>query len=376
MVWRASALLLAPSVLALSSTLVSAAPATHTISSSDPMRTDHLKCYALRYPDLLHGYCKDDSDRCDFDGLEKHFKRAGIPEKRVLGCAEEDVKCYARRYPDLVDGYCDGRFERCTHKSYIALLRHFSVAGLKEGRQFGCRTESPIQETFVNAVRTRHSAAAGALCNTSISATRNLSQILSQALDIQSVGIVHDQVQMRFLLQKLCEFSRAGVRMCDIGFKTGHSSLLLLNTLPNSSVLAFGPSDAKPSKAAAQLLSRAYKSRFHAIFGPMVQTVPMYSRLHPDSKCDIVFMDDARDYGERLVDVANMRSLATPGGLVILRQICSKECARSPEGAWGTSRLPCSDCRKGGAVAYSKAHQLGLIHIMNCAHSMHSNKLF
>ncbi|KAL3909746.1 MAG: hypothetical protein SGPRY_009318, partial [Prymnesium sp.] len=90
MVWRASALLRAPSVLALSSTLVLAAPAMHTNSSYDPFRTDHLKCYALRYPDLLHGYCKDDSDRCDFDGLEKHFKRAGIPERRVLGCAEED----------------------------------------------------------------------------------------------------------------------------------------------------------------------------------------------------------------------------------------------------------------------------------------------
>lgn len=362
-------------MLALCSSLLLAVPAaelTNTSMVDDRLRRDRLKCYALRYPDLLHGYCKDDSNKCDFDGLEMHFKESGITERRILGCVAEDVKCYARRYPDLAAAYCQGHFKSCTHDSYIELLKHFSVAGLKEGREFGCRAEVSREEMFVDAIRARkdNNKRAGAqACAVDVPVARNLSQLLADSLETPGLGIVHDQAQTHFVVQKICNETRARqtVKICEVGFKTGHMALLLLESVPNSSVLSFGHSDTKPSSAAAQLLSQAYKQRFQVVFGSPTLTVPTYHRIHPADTCDVIVMDDARDYGERLLDIANMKGLASPGSLLILRQICSKECARSPVATWGETKLPCSSCRGGGTVAYSKAHQLGLIHVLNCS---------
>lgn len=338
-------------------------------NSEDRLRNDKLKCYALRYPDLLHGYCKDDSEKCDFDGLEKHFKESGIHERRILGCIAEDVKCYAQRYPDLAAAFCAGSFKSCTHESYVELLKHFSVAGLKEGREFGCRAEVSQQATFVSAVK----AARGSRdthdsrpCRTDLMAARNLSIVLSQALEVQNIGVFRDMTQAQFIISKICSLTDRPQQLCEVGFKTGHSAMLFLQTIPNSSVVSFGIGDTKPSVSAAQLLKQAYNGRFEAVLGPLLTTIPNFHQTHPEMRCDVVIMDDARDYGERLIDIFNMRAISSPGALLILRQICSKECARSTSMVWGPSKLPCTICQGGASVAYGKAHQLGLIRVGNC----------
>ena len=339
-------------------------------TADDHFRRDRLKCYALRYPDLLHGFCKGDTEACDFDGLEAHFKESGVTERRILGCAAEDVKCYAKRYPDLTAGFCGGPFKSCTHESFIELLKHFTVAGLKEGREFGCRSEPKAAEAFELAVRApRDPPRPGQLCTQNLTASRNLSALLARALDVQSTGIFHDPAQTQFFVQRLCSGGARPARLCELGFHTGHPAMLFLETVPNSTVVAFGPSDSKPVAAAAELLGQAYNDRFEAVIGSSALTIPARERTHPDDlKCDVVFMDEAKEYGERLVDIVNIKRLAAPGALIFVRQICSKECARSPTATWGGSKS-CTACHGGASMAYSRAHQLGLLHIGNCARS-------
>ena len=97
-----------------------------------------LRCYALRYPDLLTGYCSGDVARCNWLDLEKHWRAAGVREKRILGCLDADARCYAERYPDILQAYCGSELSACTHDHYVALLEHFALVGLKQGRKFHC----------------------------------------------------------------------------------------------------------------------------------------------------------------------------------------------------------------------------------------------
>jgi hypothetical protein len=165
-------------MLALFAASLSEAPAGRKLELElDPLRKDHLRCYAMRYPDILQGYCKgldsvagnmndnsQESEACNWDDLEAHYKSAGISEKRVLTCAHEDVVCYAERYPDLVRGYCGGDISSCSHTNQHDLLKHYVLVGLKEGRQFGCQTATlPTTSTTsstLNAIDTFLEAAA------------------------------------------------------------------------------------------------------------------------------------------------------------------------------------------------------------------------
>ena len=91
------------------------------------------ECYALRYPDLLQGFCGDSLDKCDWQELISHMTQAGAKEARVLTCYSHDVRCYARRYPDLMQTFCDESEPlRC---NWHNLLLHWHVAGKNECAQ-------------------------------------------------------------------------------------------------------------------------------------------------------------------------------------------------------------------------------------------------
>jgi hypothetical protein len=53
----------------------------------DAFRKRALRCYALRYPDLLSSACKGDVSSCDFAKLQEHWDIRGQKEGRKRGCA-------------------------------------------------------------------------------------------------------------------------------------------------------------------------------------------------------------------------------------------------------------------------------------------------
>ena len=48
--------------------------------------TDAVRCYALRYPDLLSGFCSGSLQSCDWESLTDHMRSIGSKEGRVVAC--------------------------------------------------------------------------------------------------------------------------------------------------------------------------------------------------------------------------------------------------------------------------------------------------
>ena len=104
-------------------------------------------------------------------------------------------------------------------------------------------------------------------CAKDLTLARNLSLLLSWAIEDPSTGIFGQPMQLQMLFQKMCSDANRPVKLCEVGFRTGHTALFFLEAIANSSVIAFGSGDAKPgATAAAKVLGEAYGARFQAIF--------------------------------------------------------------------------------------------------------------
>merc|ERR1740130_1363968 len=96
---------------------------------------------------------------CNFGALLSHWKVSGLQEGRIRACISDDTKCYALNNPELMASYCNGKFEECDW-SKAQFLRHWAATGHKEGRNggvLGCETaearcyvkENPDVEEYV-----------------------------------------------------------------------------------------------------------------------------------------------------------------------------------------------------------------------------------
>jgi len=92
------------------------------------VRDDDLICYAQRYEDLFKGFCDEDENSCDLDGLYNHYNENKETLNLVIGCKPEDrhTLCYADRYPDLKESFCTE--EKCDVEE---LFRHWQLFGQK-----------------------------------------------------------------------------------------------------------------------------------------------------------------------------------------------------------------------------------------------------
>lgn len=48
----------------------------------NPAEMRNLRCYVLRYPDLLSGFCQGSLDLCNWGQIASHFDKAGSVEGR------------------------------------------------------------------------------------------------------------------------------------------------------------------------------------------------------------------------------------------------------------------------------------------------------
>ena len=101
--------------------------------------TADLRCYAARYSDMFEAYCESTVDQCQWTGLAEHWERAGRGEGRMFECVSDrpgiDLRCYALRYPDLLQGFCNSDVDQC---DWNPLMQHWEETGTAEGRHFGC----------------------------------------------------------------------------------------------------------------------------------------------------------------------------------------------------------------------------------------------
>lgn len=209
----------------------------------------------------------------------------------------------------------------------------------------------------------------GQHCKLDATRVQRLGELLSEALSVHNTsGLLVDEPKLRYVLQSVCSLRVQPSRICELGFHTGHTSLLFLEAIPKATVLAFAPAAGKTPVSAAELVRDAYPGRFKAIFGPTSSTVAAQRKEHPEFACDVIFMDNEKDFGTRLVEVGVARELAASNARLYLNEVCSQECARgSTWAAWGVANKPCFECNGGGPMAYGKAAQLGILSVANCS---------
>jgi len=115
-----------------------------------PEVASHAKCYALRYTDLMEGYCHGDVNQCELENLKAHWESHGKKEGRRFSCVNLDAKCYATRYPDIIKAFCPGKSIAEVHKStfdtckFVEMLQQWNTAGRAEGRTLECDSPETI----------------------------------------------------------------------------------------------------------------------------------------------------------------------------------------------------------------------------------------
>jgi len=137
--------------------IATSGPASAWIS---PPETIELNCYAMRYPDLLTGYCNGNTEvhktadqkheikSCNYGGLLSHWNNVGSKEGRTRACVDANVKCYAMANPDLLSWICPAGYAHCDwHSPENHFLQHYAAAGYKEGRMLAC--DSPAARCYL-----------------------------------------------------------------------------------------------------------------------------------------------------------------------------------------------------------------------------------
>ena len=115
------------------------APSALAAVAPQVLPTADLRCYAARYSDMFEAYCESTIDQCQWAGLAEHWEQTGSGEGRRFECVSDrpgiDLRCYALRYPDLLQGFCNSDVDQC---EWTPLMEHWEETGSAEARQFGC----------------------------------------------------------------------------------------------------------------------------------------------------------------------------------------------------------------------------------------------
>uniref|UniRef100_A0A7S3P504 Uncharacterized protein n=1 Tax=Amphora coffeiformis TaxID=265554 RepID=A0A7S3P504_9STRA len=93
-------------------------------------------CTLQRYTHLFYRFCdpSDHSD-CEIEEFKAYYEAHKENGRLEWGCPLEEALCYAVRYPDLLQGFC---FDNTSNCKYHDLRRHYETHGIKERRVWGC----------------------------------------------------------------------------------------------------------------------------------------------------------------------------------------------------------------------------------------------
>lgn len=167
--------------------------------------------------------------------------------------------------------------------------------------------------------------------------------------------------KVRLFRSTVCEAGHKARTICELGFNAGHSALMFLLLAPKARVLSFDLGDIPWARWSAALLNATHGHRFTYIMGSSLATVPAYAAANPGTRCDVVFIDGAKDYAIRKADLKNFRRLADAGARLLFDEVCGEDCVR------GQNRSKyCLTCWGGCSRAYAEAVRSGLVAIDKC----------
>lgn len=126
--------------------------------------------------------------------------------------------------------------------------------------------------------------------------------------------------KVRFL-RSVLDSAPPNPTVCEVGFNAGHSSLNFLTARPDARVFAFDVGNMMPnatdasryvlfSRLAADFLYAHFPGRFSLTVGDSRLSVPSFTKVLPDVKCDVLFVDGGHSDDIVVRDLENMARLA------------------------------------------------------------------
>jgi hypothetical protein len=115
--------------------------------------------------------------------------------------------------------------------------------------------------------------------------------------------------------------------ICETGMNAGHSAILFLDALPNSTFYEFDFGDlAWAVHNGKKILTQAYAGRFEYIQGDGATNLRKFARERPGIKCDVLFIDGVKGKYERMRDVYLFRKISSPTALIFGDEANTIEC--------------------------------------------------
>lgn len=104
----------------------------------------------------------------------------------------------------------------------------------------------------------------------------------------------------------------------EIGFNAGHSSELFLSTNPSCTVVSFDIMEHSYAKEGKTYIDLKYPGRHTLIEGDSLATVPEFTRLHPETRFDLIFIDGDHGFLYAYNDIVNMQRCASSTTILIV----------------------------------------------------------
>lgn len=111
--------------------------------------------------------------------------------------------------------------------------------------------------------------------------------------------------------------SSKSVRIAEIGFNVGFSSIAFLESAPDVTVVSFELDRRHAVELAKRFVDERYPDRHEIVIGNSVDTVAAYAA----GQFDLVFVDGGHEYEVALADIHNANHIAKPGALIVVDDV-------------------------------------------------------
>jgi predicted O-methyltransferase YrrM len=105
-------------------------------------------------------------------------------------------------------------------------------------------------------------------------------------------------------------------RILEIGFNAGHSAEVFLSTDAGAHLLSFDLGHVPAVNVGKAFIDTHFPLRHTLIIGDSTVSVPAFTRLYPDAKFDLIFIDGGHQYEVAKADIENCMKLADAQAIV------------------------------------------------------------